>query len=169
MFINQEYKGISSTIDSSVFIAQNVAIIGDVTIDEDSSIWYNCVIRGDVNNITIGKRTNIQDGTIIHVSSKGQGTYIGDDITIGHMALLHACTIEDKAFIGMKACIMDGAYVESGAMVAAGALVTPNKRVLSGELWAGTPAKFMRNLTDDDKKEILHSAEHYVAISKNYL
>ncbi|MCE9507860.1 MAG: gamma carbonic anhydrase family protein [Alphaproteobacteria bacterium] len=163
------YKNKSPVIGRSVFIAQNSALVGDVVIGDESSIWYNCTVRGDVNNIIIGARTNIQDGTVIHVSSAGQGTYIGNDVTVGHMALLHACTVGDAAFIGMQACVMDGAYVESGAMVAAGALVTPGKRVLSGQLWGGSPARYMRELTEDEKKYIPYSAQHYVGIAKNYL
>jgi carbonic anhydrase/acetyltransferase-like protein (isoleucine patch superfamily) len=156
-------------VGGQVFIAENAALIGDVVVGDQSSIWYNCVLRGDVNNIIIGSRTNIQDGTVIHVSSTGQGTYIGDDVTVGHMALLHACTIESKSFIGMKACVMDGAIVETGAMVAAGALVTPDKRVLSGQLWAGAPARMMRLLTTAEQDYISHSAVHYVGIAKDYL
>ena len=169
MAIIKSYKNTKPVIGDDIFIAENATIVGDVKIDDSSSIWYNCVLRGDVNNITIGKRTNIQDGTVVHVSSTGQGTYIGDDVTVGHMALLHACTIENCAFIGMQACVMDGAYIESGAMVAAGALVTPNKRVPSGQLWAGSPARFVRELSLEEKEYIKHSAKHYVEIAKNYL
>lgn len=163
------YKGIFPNISSRVWLAPGAQIIGDVEIGEDAGIWYNCVIRGDVNNIKIGARTNIQDGTVIHVSSTLQGTYIGADVTVGHMALLHACTIEDAAFIGMQACVMDGAYVESGAMVAAGALVTPGKRVPGGQLWAGAPARFMRDLTAEEKAYIPYSAKHYVELAARYL
>lgn len=163
------YKGKVPVIGKDVFLAQNATVIGDVEIGDQSSVWYNCVLRGDVNNIRVGQKTNIQDGTVIHVSSKTQGTYIGHNVTVGHMALLHACTIEDEAFIGMMACVMDDAYVETGAMVAAGALVTPGKRVLTGQLWAGSPAKYVRMLTDEERKYIAHSAIHYVGIAKNYL
>src|SRR3990172_6103983 len=107
------YKGKLPVLGQNVFIAGNAILVGDVVIGDESSIWYGCTVRGDVNNIIIGQRTNIQDGTVIHVSSTGQGTYIGNDVTVGHMALLHACTIGDAAFIGMQACVMDGAYVES--------------------------------------------------------
>lgn len=163
------FKNIMPRIGQRVFLAPGAQIVGDVEIGDDSSIWYNCVVRGDVNNVRIGQRTNIQDGTVIHVSSTGQGTYIGDDVTVGHMALLHACTVEDAAFIGMKACVMDDAYVESGGMVAAGALVSPGKRVRKGELWAGVPARPMRALTEEEQKYILRSASHYVALAANYL
>ena len=114
------YRETLPQIDPTAFVAETAVVIGDVTLGPDSGLWYGCVVRGDVNTIRIGARTNIQDGTVIHVSSTLQGTEIGDDITVGHMALLHACTLESGCFIGMKACVMDGAYVESGAMVAAG-------------------------------------------------
>lgn len=163
------YKGILPRIHPSCFIAETAVIIGNVEIGEDSNIWYGCVIRGDVNDIKIGKRTNIQDGTVIHVSSTTQGTYIGDDVTVGHQALVHACTVGDRAFIGMQSCVMDDATVEDEAMVAAGALVTAGKRVPKRELWAGRPAKLMRLLDDSDIAATLHSASHYVALSKSYL
>ena len=163
------YKGISPKIGPDVFLASTAVVAGDVEIGEKSSVWFNCVVRGDVNDIKIGARTNVQDGTVVHVSSTLQGTYIGNDVTIGHMALLHACTIEDAAFIGMQACVMDGAYVETGAMVAAGALVTPGKRVPTGQLWGGSPARFMRDLTPEERDYIPYSAQHYVNIAKEYL
>lgn len=163
------FKTIMPRIGNNVFVAPNVPIIGDVEIGDDSSIWYNCVLRGDVNSIKIGKRTNIQDGTIVHVSSFGLGTVIGDDVSVGHMAVLHACTIEDGAFVGMKACVMDGAVVEKRAMVAAGALVTRGKRVPMGQLWGGSPAKFMRDMTDEENKYLEWSSSHYVKLAKNYL
>lgn len=162
------YKGVVPTIDPAAFIAQTATVIGDVHIGPDTGIWYGCVVRGDVNEIRIGARTNIQDGTVIHVAGQGQGTYIGDGITVGHMALLHACTLEDNCFIGMKACVMDGAYVESGAMVAAGALVTPGKRVKSGQLWAGSPARPIRELTEQDLAYFPLSAENYAALARDY-
>lgn len=162
------FQGVTPTIDPGAFIAPTAAVIGDVMVGADTGIWFGCVVRGDVNEIRIGARTNIQDGTIIHVSGEGQGTYIGDDITVGHMALLHACMLENGCFIGMKACIMDGAYVESGAMVAAGALVTPGKRVRSGELWAGSPARPVRALTEKDLAYFPVSAQNYVQLSRAY-
>lgn len=163
------YKNISPKIHATTFVAENAVIIGDAEIGEESSIWYNCVVRGDVNDIKIGARTNIQDGTVIHVSSTTQGTYIGDDVTVGHMALIHACTIGDRAFIGMKACVMDDAVVEEEAMVAAGALVTSGKRVPKHQLWAGAPAKYMRDLTPEEIKFLKFSAERYVKLSRTYL
>lgn len=167
--IKHPYKNILPKIDDSVFVAENAVLIGDVEIGPETSIWYNCVLRGDVNDIKIGARTNIQDGTVIHVSSSTQGTYIGDDVTVGHMALLHACTIGDRAFIGMKACVMDDATVEEEAMVAAGALVTSGKRVPRHQLWAGSPAKYMRDLTAKEIDFLRFSADRYVKLSRTYI
>lgn len=163
------YKGILPTIHESVFVAPNASIAGDVVIGQESSVWFGVQMRGDVHEIRIGERTNIQDGTIIHVTRKVSGTYIGDGVTIGHKALLHACTIEDNAFIGMGAIILDEAVVESGAMVAAGAVVTPRKRVPKGELWAGNPARKMRDLTQADVDFFPVSADNYVRLSREYM
>jgi carbonic anhydrase/acetyltransferase-like protein (isoleucine patch superfamily) len=158
------------------FIAQTAVVIGDVEIGEDCGIWYGCVLRGDGNVIRIGPRTNIQDGTVIHVNHETDGgrgksgfaCNIGADVTIGHMALVHACTLEDGSFVGMKACVMDGAVVETGGMVAAGALLTPGKRVRKGELWAGSPAKLMRPLTSAETEMFQWTVEHYVERARTY-
>jgi gamma-carbonic anhydrase len=162
------HHGRTPVIDGTAFVAPTATVIGDVEIGAESGIWFGCVLRGDVNEIRIGARTNIQDGTVIHVASLGQGTYIGDDVTVGHMALLHACTLESGCFVGMKACVMDGAHVEGGAMVAAGALVTPGKRVPRGELWAGSPAQRLRALTGKDLASFPESARRYVELAKTY-
>lgn len=162
------FAGRHPAIDPGAFLAPTASVIGDVAIGADSGIWFGVVLRGDVNEIRIGRRTNIQDGTVVHVARRGQGTYVGDGVTVGHMALLHACTVGDGAFVGMKACVMDGVVVEPGAMVAAGSLVTPGKRVPSGQLWAGSPARFMRALTPADLEEIAASAEAYVALAAAY-
>lgn len=162
------YKNIRPEIDPSVFVAPGAWIVGKVKIGADSSIWFNTTLRGDVNEIVIGARTNIQDQSLIHVSSFGLGTYIGDDVTAGHACILHACKIGNGAFIGMQACIMDGAEIEDGAMVAAGALVPPNKRIPKGELWAGSPARKMRDLTEDDFKHMKWSAAHYAELAAEY-
>ena len=163
--IIKPYKGIYPTIAQGCFVADNTSIIGDVTIGAGTSVWYGTTIRGDVNIIRIGKDTNIQDGTVIHVATNGQGTHIGDRVTVGHMALLHDCTIKDEAYIGMQSCIMDGAIVHTRAFVAAGSLVTPGKIVPSGQLWGGRPAKFMRNLTDEDFALIEWSWSHYKKVA----
>jgi carbonic anhydrase/acetyltransferase-like protein (isoleucine patch superfamily) len=167
------HHGVTPTIAASAFVAETAVIIGDVTIGEQASIWYGCVLRGDGNFIRVGARTNIQDGTIVHVNHEREGaagtrTIIGADVTIGHMALIHACTLEDGCFIGMQACVMDGAVVESGAMVAAGALVTPGKRVKRGELWGGSPAKLMRKLTESELKYFSYTVEHYIEMGASY-
>ncbi|WP_236870325.1 gamma carbonic anhydrase family protein [Candidatus Bandiella numerosa] len=162
------YKNKFPKIAKDAFIAENAVIIGDVEIDSKSSIWYNCVIRGDVNYIRIGKETNIQDGTIIHVGTNNGPTIIGDGVTIGHKALIHACTICDYSFIGMNSTIMDYAQVKSYSMVAAGALVTNSKIVEINELWAGVPAKFLRQLKEEETEYINISKERYVALAKEY-
>lgn len=160
--------GKAPRVDASAFVAPGATLIGDVEIGAEASIWYNCVLRGDVNAIRIGARTNIQDGTMIHVSRIGRGTHIGDDVTVGHMALLHDCTLEDLCFVGMQACVMDGAVVESGAMVAAGSLVTPGRRVPAGELWAGRPAKLLRPITPAERTDIRDSADRYARLAAEY-
>lgn len=168
MALIKPYKTISPTIHSSVFLAENAVVIGDVHIGEKSNIWYNVVIRGDVNHIRIGARTNIQDGTIVHVTRKTGPTAIGSGVTIGHLALLHACTLEDDCFVGMQATVMDGVVVESGAMVAAGAVVTPGKRVPKGQIWAGNPAKYFRDLKPQEAAFIAISAQNYVELGREY-
>lgn len=162
------YKNIFPKIDNSAWIAPNAVIAGDVEIGADSNIWFNCAMRGDVHEIRIGKRTNIQDGSVIHVTSNLAGTYIGDEVTVGHMALLHACTVGDRALIGMKACVLDEAVIEPDSMVAAGALVTPKKVVKSGQLWGGAPARYMRDLTQEEIDFLKVSADNYVRLSKEY-
>ena len=163
------FQGTPPRIAADAFIAETAVIIGNVVIGSQSGIWFGCVLRGDVNDIRIGERTNIQDGTIIHVSGSDQGTYLGDDVTVGHMVLLHACTIEDRAFIGMKSCLLDNVYVEQGGMVAAGSLVTPGKRVRSGELWMGNPARCKRMLSEDEKIGFAKTAPHYVKLAQQHL
>ena len=162
------FRGVFPTIDPSAYIAPGVVVIGDVHIGAETNVWPGCVIRGDVNFIRIGARTNIQDGTIIHVTRKTGPTFIGSGITIGHKALLHACRLEDGSFVGMGATVIDGAVVESGAFVAAGAVVTPNKRVPTGQMWAGNPAKYFRELKPEELAYIPESASHYVELAKEY-
>jgi len=162
------FKGVMPKIHPSAFIAPGAIIIGDVEIGADTSIWFGCVLRGDVNVIRIGARSNIQDGSIIHVSTGGQGTHVGDDVLVGHMALLHDCRVESGAFIGMKSALLDGAVVEGGAMLAAGALLTPNKRVPRGQLWAGNPAKLMRELSEKDLQGMKEGTARYVTLMRDY-
>ena len=146
-------------------------------IGPQASIWFGCVLRGDTNSIRVGANTNIQDGTIVHCNhvppdgdpeAPGYRTTIGAGITVGHMAMLHACTLEDGCFIGMRSAVIDGAVVESRGMVAAGAMITPFKRVREGELWAGSPAKLMRGLTAEEIAGFAYSAEHYARLAASY-
>lgn len=161
------YNGVTPKIDDNAFVAANAVVTGDVEIGADSGIWYGCVMRGDVNSIRIGQGTNIQDGTVVHVS-RPFGTVIGDRITIGHMALIHACTLEDDCFIGMKATVMDGAVVGKGALVAAGALVTPGKQIPAGQMWAGAPAKYIRDVNDKDREMMNYTQPNYEKLAKDY-
>ena len=163
------FKGVRPTIHDSVFLAPTATVIGDVEIGEGTNIWFGCLVRGDMNVIRIGKRVNIQDLTVVHVDSRKYGTFIGDDVTIGHSAVIHACTLEDRCFVGMQACVMDGAVVETGAMVAAGALVPPGKTVKAGQLWAGTPARFVRDCADQEQQMIERVPPEYWAMAQEYL
>lgn len=163
------FKGITPKLGQNVFVAPTASIIGDVVVGDQTNIWFGVTIRGDVNTVRIGSRTNIQDGTVCHVTRGNGPLVIGNDVTIGHSAVIHACTIEDAAFVGMGAIIMDGAVVETGGMVAAGALLSPGKRVKKGEVYAGVPAKLFRPMTDDEIKYIPWSATHYVELAKQYL
>ncbi len=153
-------------IADSAFIAPGARVIGDVTIGEDSSIWYNCVVRGDVERITIGARTNIQDGSVVHVSGQHSGTTIGDDVLIGHMAMVHGCIIENHGFIGLGAIIMDECVVEEDGMLAAGAMLTPGKRIGKGELWTGRPAKLFRMLSEAERLNNRAGVAGYVEMAK---
>ena len=163
------YKGIWPKIDGSVFLAPTASVIGDVEIGAETNIWWGCLVRGDMNVIRIGSRVNIQDLTVVHVDSRKYGTFIGDNVTIGHAAVIHACTLEDNSFVGMQACVMDGAVVESGAMVAAGSLVTPGKTVKAGQLWAGSPARFVRDCAEQEKELIERVPPEYWAMAQAYL
>lgn len=169
------YRGVSPRIDPGAFIAPTATIIGDVEIGAGSSVWFGCVVRGDVNHIRIGENTNVQDGTIIHVASDRAGklgkfaTLIGSNVTIGHGAIIHACTLEDGSFIGMGATVMDGCVVESEALVAAGALLSPGKRVARGQLWAGVPARHLRDMSEDEIAFNADTALHYVELAAEYL
>jgi len=168
------YRGVLPTVDESSFVASNATVIGKVTVGPKSSIWYNAVIRGDVADISIGEGSNIQDGSVIHCQGEGGGksefrTTIGDGVSVGHMAMLHGCTIGNNVLIGMKATVLDGAVVEDNAFVAAGALVTGGKVVKSGQMWAGTPAKFFRELTPKEIEGIRYNADVYVQLREEYL
>ncbi len=163
------YNGTMPRVAPDAFIADGTQVIGDVDIASRANIWFNCVIRGDEHAVTIGANTNVQDGTVIHVHSLKQGTHIGADVTIGHMSLLHACTLEDGAFCGMGAIVLDGAAIEGGAMLAAGAMLTPGKRIPHGELWSGRPARFARKLTAEELDAMPQTIENYAGRAQEYL
>lgn len=168
------FQGDAPRIDKTAFVDDTAVVIGRIVIGADSSVWPTCVLRGDLFEIRIGERTNIQDGSILHTTSKsefspGFGLEIGDDVTVGHGAMLHACTIGNACLIGMRATVLDGAVVEDGAMVGAGALVPPGKRVKGGRLWLGSPAKCARELTDKEKEFLLFSAQHYVEVKNEHV
>ena len=156
----------SPEIDDHAFIAPTAAVIGAVRIGAGSSIWYQVTVRGDNNYITIGTGTNIQDNSCIHISSREFPTVIGNYVSVGHSALVHACTLEDHSFVGMGAIVMDGAVIERDAMLAAGALLTPGTRIPSGELWAGRPATKMRMLTPQDIADNRSITKHYIEVGR---
>lgn len=170
----RSYQGITPTIAASAYIDPDCVIIGDVTVGADSSVWPTVVIRGDVQKITIGERTNIQDGTVIHVTADneynpgGRPTTIGNGVTVGHKAILHACTVEDYALIGMNATVLDGAIVRAKALIGAGSVVSPGKEIEGGYLWLGAPAKKIRELTEKELAYLEFSAHHYVELKNRY-
>lgn len=163
------FKGILPTIADTAYVSPSATVAGDVHIGAGSSIWFNVAIRGDVNHVRIGENTNIQDGTVCHVTYKKYPLLVGSGVTVGHGAILHGCKLKDGAFVGMGAIVMDGAVVESGAMVAAGALVSPGKVVKKGELWSGVPAKKMREMTQEETDYLPWSAEHYRKLGAEFL
>jgi carbonic anhydrase/acetyltransferase-like protein (isoleucine patch superfamily) len=163
------HKGVWPTLGRDVFVAPGARIIGDVVLGDQSSVWFNCVLRGDVHQVRIGARSNIQDGTVIHVTRRNHGTFIGEDVLIGHMALVHGCTLERGAFVGMGAVIMDGCVIEEDGMIAAGGMLTPGKRIGARQMWAGRPARYVRDLTADELKYHADAVAHYVRLAKSYL
>ncbi len=169
------FKGIDPSIGNKSWIAPSADVVGDVTCGEECSIWFGCVVRGDVHYIKIGDRTNIQDLSMIHVThykngdkSTGNPTIIGDDVTIGHRVMLHGCTVEDACLIGMSATILDGAVIGKESIVGAGALVTKNKVFPPRSLIMGTPAKVVRELTEEEVAELYASAKRYIAFKRDY-
>ena len=153
----------------SVFVAPSADIIGDVTFGDESSAWFNVTIRGDVNWIEIGERSNVQDNTCIHVMNQTGPTQIGDEVTIGHNAMIHGCTIHDRALIGIHATVLDEAIIESDVIVAAGSLVPPGKRLESGYMYMGSPVKQTRKLTDKEIASIKEHADNYVRYARAYM
>jgi carbonic anhydrase/acetyltransferase-like protein (isoleucine patch superfamily) len=170
------YRGILPTLGARVYVDPAATLVGDVVLGDDVSLWPGVVVRGDVNFIRIGARSNLQDGTVVHVSHDGPhaklggfATVIGADVTIGHKAIVHACRIADAVLVGMGAIVLDGAVVEQHGFIGAGALVAPGKVVGSGELWLGNPAKKVRMLSDAEIEALYYSAGHYVRLKDEYL
>ncbi len=169
------FENFTPEIADSAFVDDAAVVTGNVVIGADSSVWPMCSIRGDIHSIEIGARTNIQDGSILHVTHDsefapgGNALSIGDDVTVGHNAVVHACTVEDLCLIGMGAVLLDGAVVESEVMVGAGSLVPPNKVLESGYLWLGSPVKKARPLSGREKDFLRYSAKHYVALKNRHM
>jgi carbonic anhydrase/acetyltransferase-like protein (isoleucine patch superfamily) len=169
------YQGILPRLGANVYVDPAAHLIGDVELGDDTSLWPAVVVRGDVHHIRIGARTNVQDGSILHVTHAGEYTedgfplVIGNDVTIGHAAVVHACTIHDACLIGMHATVLDGAIVHRHSMIGAGALVAPGKVVGEGELWVGNPARCVRRLSALEIERLYYSAQHYVRLKDGYL
>ncbi|MGD2138452.1 MAG: gamma carbonic anhydrase family protein [Gammaproteobacteria bacterium] len=170
----RSFESLAPRIAASAYVDETALVIGNVTLEEDVSLWPKVVVRGDVNSIEVGARTNIQDGTILHVSHDSEfapGGYplvIGADVTVGHQAILHGCTVEDRCLIGMAATVMDGAMVRSGAMVGAGSLVPPGHDLEGGFLWVGSPARRARPLREAEAAFLDYSASHYVELKNRH-
>ncbi len=169
------YQGILPRFGANAYIDPAAHVIGDVEVGADASLWPCVVARGDVHHIRIGARTNVQDGAVLHVTHAGEYTsdgfplLIGADVTIGHAAVVHACTIGDACLIGMHATVLDGAVVQRHSMIGAGALVAPGKVVGEGELWVGNPARCVRKLSSEEIERLYYSAHHYVKLKNHYL
>lgn len=162
-------KGKSPKYGDDCFFAEQSVIIGDVTMGNQCSVWYNAVIRGDVHYIKMGNKVNVQDGAVIHATYKKAPTEIGNSVSIGHNALVHGCTIEDNVLVGMGAIVMDDCYIESNSIIAAGAVLTKGTRVESGSIYAGVPAKCIKKITPDlSKGEIIRIADSYIKYSSWY-
>ena len=171
----RSFNNTEPKIDKTAYIDVQSTVIGNVTIGKDSAIWPQVVVRGDINSIKIGDRTNIQDGSILHVTHasefcpSGYALSIGNDVTVGHSAVIHACTIKDTVLIGMGSIILDGATINSECMLAAGALVGPGKELESGYLYVGSPAKKLRELSERELDFLLYSAKGYVDLKNQYM
>lgn len=160
------FAGRLPQVHPDAWIAPGAQVMGDVEIGEGSSIWYNVVVRGDVMPIRIGKRSNIQDGSVVHVTRKLAATVVGDDVLVGHMAIVHGCTLMDRSFVGLGAIVMDGCVIAEEGMLGAGALLSPGKRIGPRELWLGRPAKLVRLLTDEEAARNLAGARGYVEAAR---
>jgi len=162
------FEGMWPRVHPTAFIAATAVLIGDVEVGEGASIWYHCVLRGDTNHIRVGARSNVQDGTIVHVARGTLPALIGADVTIGHAAIVHACTLHDRSFVGMGATVLDGAVIEPGGMLAAGGLLTPGKRIGANEMWQGSPARLARVMDADELARFAKTADHYVELGARH-
>jgi carbonic anhydrase/acetyltransferase-like protein (isoleucine patch superfamily) len=160
------FEGKTPQVHPSAWVAPTAAVIGEVAIGPESGVWFHCVLRGDTNFIRVGRRVNIQDGTIVHINDGTDPTIIGDDVSIGHAAIIHACVLQDHAFVGMGATVLDGAVIEEGGMLAARGLLTPGKRIGRNELWAGAPAKLMRVMDADERAKWDQTAIRYAEFAR---
>tara|TARA_B100001142_G_C14292665_1_gene639606 strand:+ start:733 stop:1248 length:516 start_codon:yes stop_codon:yes gene_type:complete len=166
MALIKSVKGKAPVFGANVFLAENATVVGEVNMGDDCSVWFSAVLRGDVNSITIGDKVNIQDGAVVHCTYKKECTVLGSNITIGHNALIHGCTIKDNVLIGMGAIIMDGVVVESNAIVAAGSVVLEGTHIASGTIYAGVPAKKVKDLNKEQTAQLIKGiAENYVMYS----
>ena len=162
------FDGKAPTVADDAWVAPTAAVIGDVTLGARVGIWFHCVLRGDGNPIRIGDGSNIQDGTIVHIAEGKFATLVGRDVTVGHACIIHACTLEDRAFVGMGATVLDGATIAEGGMLAAGGLLPPGKRIGPNELWAGTPARLMRVMSAEERAGWDRTAPHYVELARRF-
>ncbi len=160
--------GVTPRIADDAFIAPTAAVIGDVVIGAETGIWFHCLVRGDMGLIRIGARTNIQDGSVIHIDSGGLDTFIGDDVTVGHNAVIHACTLKNRAFVGISATVLDGAVIEEGGMLAAGGLLTPGKIIGPNEMWTGSPAKLRRVMDEEECRRFARNAMVYRGLAQRF-
>jgi carbonic anhydrase/acetyltransferase-like protein (isoleucine patch superfamily) len=168
MALLKPYAGVAPSVHPTAFLAEGSVVIGDVVMGPESSLWYGCVLRGDVNAIRIGARTNVQDLTVVHVTGGTHPTVVGDEVTIGHRVVLHGCTVHDRCLIGIGSVVLDGAEIGPEAMVGAGALVPPGMKVPPRTLVLGTPAKVKRSLTEAEVAHLRASADHYVEYAARY-
>lgn len=159
------FEGRWPSIHEGAFVAPSASVIGDVTLEEGASVWYGCVLRGDTNFIRVGARSNVQDGTIVHVNAGTMPAVIGADVTIGHACIIHACTLEDRAFVGMGATVLDKAVIREGGMLGAGGLLAPGKVIGPNELWLGSPARLVRVMSAEERAGWDKTAAHYVELA----
>ena len=165
----RSYKGIRPQVPETCYVDESAQLIGDVVLGEHSSVWMNCVLRGDVHQIRVGHYSNIQDATVLHGMKEQYGTYLGDYVTVGHCVVLHGCTIEDRCLIGMGCLVLNGAVIGRGSIIAAGTLIAEKTIVEPNSLWMGRPGKFRRRLDKDDEATILRYADNYVGYKNSYL